>query len=371
VLSAERFGLIGQVTTRPVTVSVGTTPDLDGRRCRMTAEPPAPPDPQSGGPTAARVATYVVTGVAGFIGSHLAAALLGRGDAVVGVDAFTDYYPRARKEANLARLLGHGGFSFLEADLAAAPLDFLVAGTSGVFHLAAQPGVRGSWGDTFGIYVRDNLLATQRLFEAAAHADTRVVFASSSSVYGNAEAYPTTEEAVPRPVSPYGVTKLCCEHLADACRSAAGLDYVAMRYFTVYGPRQRPDMAIERIACALADGGRFEVYGTGEQSRDVTYVDDAVTATLAAMDAAPAGVVYNVGGGSETTLREIMELCESIAGQDLDVRFSAGAAGDVRRTAADTRRIREDVGWMPQTSLEDGLTSQLSCVVSPSLLLQT
>jgi nucleoside-diphosphate-sugar epimerase len=334
----------------------------------MTGEPPAPSDRPFGRPASARAARYVVTGAAGFIGSHLAAALLGRGDHVIGVDAFTDYYPRARKQANLARLLGHDGFTFLEADLAAAPLDFLVAGTSGVFHLAAQPGVRGSWGSTFAIYLRDNLLATQRLFEAAVRAGTRVVFASSSSVYGNAEAYPTSEDTVPRPVSPYGVTKLCCEHLADAYRSSAGLDYVAMRYFTVYGPRQRPDMAVERIACALVDGGPFEVYGTGEQSRDVTYVDDAVTATLAAMDAAPAGAVYNVGGGSETTLREIMDLCRQITGGELNVRYAPGAAGDVRRTAADTSRISDDVGWRPQTSLEEGLTSQLACVASPALL---
>jgi UDP-glucuronate 4-epimerase len=333
----------------------------------MTAEPPASPDRTF--PRPAGVARYVVTGAAGFIGSHLAAALLDRGDAVVGVDAFTDYYSRARKEANLARLLGHRGFTFLEADLASAPLDFLVAGTSGVFHLAAQPGVRGSWGSTFAVYVRDNLLATQRVFEAAARAGTRVVFASSSSVYGDAETYPTTEDAVPRPVSPYGVTKLCCEDLAVAYRSAAELDYVGMRYFTVYGPRQRPDMAIERIAIALAEGSRFEVYGTGEQSRDVTYVDDAVTATLAAMDAAPSGVVYNVGGGSETTLRQIIDLCQSITGNQLDVQFGRPAAGDVRRTAADTTRIHNDVGWQPQTSLEDGLTSQLACVASPALLL--
>jgi len=233
-----------------------------------------------------------------------------------------------------------------------------------VFHLAAQPGVRGSWGDTFAVYVRDNLVATQRVFEAALRAGVRVAFASSSSVYGDAEAYPTSEGATPRPVSPYGVTKLCCEHLAQAYE-AVGLDFVALRYFTVYGPRQRPDMAVQRIATALADGGRFEVYGTGEQSRDVTYVDDAVTATLAAMDAAPAGAIYNVGGGGETTLRQIIALCEVITGRDLDVGHVPGAAGDVRRTAADTSLIRAQVGWTPQTSLEDGLTSQLASAASP------
>ena len=311
--------------------------------------------------------TYVVTGAAGFIGSHLSAALLDRGDAVIGIDAFTDYYRRERKQANLARLLGRGAFTFLEADLVDTPLDLLVSGTDGVFHLAAQPGVRGSWGDTFAIYVRDNLVATQRLFETALRAGVRVVFASSSSVYGDAEGYPTTEHATPRPVSPYGVTKLCCEHLA-AAYEALGLDFVAMRYFTVYGPRQRPDMAVHRIAAALHDGRRFEVYGTGEQSRDVTYVDDAVTATLAAMDAAPAGAIYNVGGGSETTLRQIMALCEAISGRELDARYVPGAAGDVRRTVADTSRIRDEVGWAPQTSLEEGLTSQLASAACPTVL---
>ena len=164
------------------------------------------------------------------------------------------------------------------------------------------------------------------------------------------------------------MTKLFCEHLADAYRAGAGLDFVAMRYFTVYGPRQRPDMAVERIAAALANGGRFEVYGTGEQSRDVTYVDDAVTATLAAMDAAPAGAVYNVGGGTETTLREIMDLCQTIAGRLLEVRYASEAVGDVRRTAADTARIRAEVGWTAQTSLEEGLTSQLASAASPAVL---
>jgi UDP-glucuronate 4-epimerase len=335
----------------------------------MTADPPA----RTGGPferAAARAHRYVVTGVAGFIGSHLATALLDRGDAVIGVDAFTDYYPRARKEANLARIVGHPDFTLLEADLSVAPLGFLVAGTSGVFHLAAQPGVRGSWGETFATYVRDNLLATQRIFEAAARAGTRVVFASSSSVYGDAETYPTGEDATPRPMSPYGVTKLCCEHLADAYRCAAGLDYVAMRYFTVYGPRQRPDMAAERIAEALIGGGRFEVYGNGEQSRDVTYVDDAVAATLAAMDAAPAGAIYNVGGGSETTLRRMIDLACALTGCRLDVRWRPGAAGDVRRTAADTTTIREHLGWEPQVSLEEGLTAQLASVTAPSLIPQ-
>ena len=310
-------------------------------------------------------ATYVVTGCAGFIGSHLAEVLLERGDRVLGIDAFTDYYARETKEANLAGLLRRPRFELLEVDLVDAPIDVLFEGVDGVFHLAAQPGVRGSWGRTFDVYLRDNLLATQRVFEAATRRGVRVVFASSSSVYGNAATYPTSEDTPPRPVSPYGVTKLCCEHLAATYEDEAGLDFVAMRYFTVYGPRQRPDMAIARIAAALAEGGRFVVYGTGEQSRDVTYVDDAVLATLAAMDAAAPGSILNVGGGSETSLREIIELCRTLSGRDLEIEHRAAAAGDVRRTAADTSRILAELGWRPQTELEQGLTAHLSWAASP------
>ncbi len=331
----------------------------------MTADP----QPSSNGDNAAArrgIGRWVVTGCAGFIGSHLAQALLARGDDVVGIDVFTDYYPRELKEANLQGLLAHPRFVFLEADLVDAPLASLIAETDGVFHLAAQPGVRGSWGRTFSVYVRDNVVATQRVFEAAAGSGVRVVFASSSSVYGNAPGYPTREDSMLCPVSPYGVTKLCCEQLAAAYAEGTGLDYIGMRYFTVYGPRQRPDMAAERIATALAQGGRFEVYGNGEQSRDVTYVDDAVTATIAVMEAGPTGSLYNVGGGSETSLREMIELCQKISGRELDVHYGAAATGDVRRTAADCSRIRADVGWVPKTSLEDGLASQLAGAASPS-----
>jgi nucleoside-diphosphate-sugar epimerase len=303
---------------------------------------------------------YVVTGAAGFIGSHLVAALLDRSDDVVGIDAFTDYYPRELKEANLARGEARRGFEFLELDLAEADLAPLVADADGVFHLAAQPGVRGSWGDTFAVYVRDNIVATQRLLETSARAGTRVVQASSSSVYGNAETYPTVEDAPLHPVSPYGVTKLACEKLAGAYRESAGLDVVSLRYFTVYGPGQRPDMAFARIVAALQTDTPFHLFGTGEQSRDFTYVDDAVAATLAAMKGAPSSPVYNVGGGSEATLGEVIAMCEDLSGTTLDLRGEPVAPGDVRRTAADTSLIRSDLGWSPQTSLADGLAAQLA-----------
>jgi len=305
------------------------------------------------------VSRFLVTGCAGFIGSHLASTLLEAGHEVAGLDAMTDYYPRPLKEANLAGLTARS-FSFAEVDLGEAPLEPHLEGVAGVFHLAAQPGVRGSWGESFAPYVRDNLLATQRLLEASAAAGVRVVFASSSSIYGNAEAYPTPEDARPQPISPYGVTKLGCEHLAAAYASQAGADVVVLRYFTVYGPRQRPDMAFARIVHALATGTGFRVFGDGGQSRDVTYVGDAVEATLVAMERAPAGAVYNVGGGTEASLRDATEILERLAGRRLDARYEPVAVGDVRRTAADTSRIRSELGWAPATSLEQGLAAQLA-----------
>jgi UDP-glucuronate 4-epimerase len=279
---------------------------------------------------------------------------------VLGVDSFTDYYPRPLKEGNMAAALTRPAFEFVEADLAERPLLEVVDGVDGIFHMAAQPGVRGSWGETFAVYARDNLIATQRLFEAAIAVGRRVAWASSSSVYGNAESYPTREDVRPSPISPYGVTKLSCESLAAAYGATRGLDAVALRYFTVYGPRQRPDMAFSRIVRALAEGGTFHVFGTGEQTRDVTYVGDAVSATLAAMDRAPAGATYNVGGGSETTLMDVIRLSERLSGRRLELRYEESAIGDVRRTAADTSAARADLGWEPRVSLEDGLRAQLA-----------
>jgi UDP-glucuronate 4-epimerase len=289
---------------------------------------------------------YVVTGAAGFVGSHLAEALVAAGHDVVGIDCFTDYYDPAEKEEN-AR-----GLDVRRLDLAETELE--LDGVDGVFHLAAQAGVR-SFGDVFPLYVRRNLVATQRVFETAAAAGVRVVFASSSSVYGEAEAYPTREDAVPRPISPYGITKLGCEHLARAYGVGFGLDAVALRYFTVYGPRQRPDMFFRRVCDALVTGGSFEIYGSGEQSRSFTEVGDAVAATVAAMERAPAGSVYNVGGGDEASMVEAIALLERISGRTLALRRVDAARGDVSRTKADVTRIREALGWEPATSLEDGL----------------
>lgn len=290
---------------------------------------------------------YVVTGAAGFIGSHLAEALVGRGHEVVGLDSFTDYYDPALKEQN-AR-----GLDVRRVDLAGDDLDF--AGLDGVFHLAGQPGVR-SFGEIFKTYVRQNVVATQRVFEAAAREGVRVVFASSSSIYGDAERYPTPEDTEPEPLSPYGITKLTCEHLARAYATSFGLDVVALRYFTVYGPRQRPDMAFTRIVGALTDGTPFELYGDGSQSRGFTYVADAVEATIAVMERGRG--VYNVGGGSEATMLEAIATAERVSGRLLDVRFLPMAAGDVRRTSADISRIRRELSWEPAVDLADGLRAQ-------------
>jgi UDP-glucuronate 4-epimerase len=292
---------------------------------------------------------YVVTGAAGFIGSHLTEALLAGGHDVVAVDCFTDYYDPALKEENAA------AFDLSRLDLAED--DLALDGFDGVFHLAGQPGVR-SFGSVFGDYARRNLIATQRVFESAARAGVRVVFASSSSVYGDAERYPTPEDVQPAPISPYGITKLACEHLAYAYAQAFALESVVLRYFTVYGPRQRPDMAFARVVDALARGASFELYGDGNQSRSFTYVADVVAATIAAMDAAPAGTTYNVGGGTEATMRDAIATLEEVSGRTLDLAIRAAAAGDVRRTAADTQRIEQDLGWRATTELGDGLRAQ-------------
>ena len=292
---------------------------------------------------------YVVTGAAGFIGSQLAEKLLESGHEVIAVDCFTDYYDPALKEENAA------GLDVVRLDLAAEDLD--LDGVDGVFHLAGQPGVR-SFGDVFEEYVRRNLLASRRVFEAAAASATRVVFASSSSIYGDAERYPTTEETEPQPISPYGITKLGCEQLAHAYAQGFGLEAVVLRYFTFYGPRQRHDMALARVVDALARGVSFELYGDGLQSRSFTYVADGIEATIAAMERAPSGGVYNVGGGEEATIREAIGTLERVSGRTLDLVERPAAAGDVRRTSADATRIEHDLGWRATTSLQDGLEAQ-------------
>ena len=293
---------------------------------------------------------YLVTGAAGFIGSHLAESLVASGHDVVGLDSFNDYYDPGRKRANAESL------DIVEADLVTASLDLVLDGVDGVFHLAGQPGVRASFGPDFEHYVQRNVHASGRLFEAAARRGVRVVFASSSSIYGDAESYPTAEAAVPQPISPYGVTKLCVEHLAYAHARTTGLDAVCLRYFTVYGPRQRPDMAFTPLLEA------YRLFGDGSVSRSFTFVADAVAGTIAAMERGAGGETYNIGGGEEATMRDAIALAEEIAGRGLLVERHAAAVGDVKRTRADVSKAEAALGWAPTTSLEDGLQAHWAWV---------
>jgi UDP-glucose 4-epimerase len=301
----------------------------------------------------------VVTGAAGFIGSHLSERLLADGHDVVGIDCFTDYYRRARKEQNLEVARSHRNFSFEELDLVDADLTAALEGADVVYHLAGQPGVRPSWGHQFDHYVRDNIIATQRLLEHLKESSLkRLVFAGSSSVYGDAEAFPTRESALPRPVSPYGVTKLAAEHLANLYTRNFGIPAVSVRYFTVYGPRQRPDMAFARFMRALADGEPIEIYGDGEQTREFTYVSDAVEGTIKAATSDVVGMVFNLGGGSRVTLNKVLATLEEISRVEVRRQQLPAAPGDPRHTGASINLARERLGWEPRVSLRDGLAKQ-------------
>jgi len=304
--------------------------------------------------------TDVVTGVAGFIGSHLATRLLAEGRDVVGIDCFTDYYDPARKRTNVASLIEHPRFRLAEVDLALDPLDELVSGAACVYHLAGQPGVRGSWGTGFATYVRQNIIATQRLLESLRDRGGRLVYASSSSIYGEAEQARTAEDCLPRPVSPYGVTKLSAEQLVLAYDQTMGIDARCVRYFTVYGPRQRPDMAFSRFIRAARRGEPVEVYGDGNQTRALTRGADAVDATIRAgmVDDADERV-FNVGGGSTTSVREVLDILGDILGGPVTVRNQPPQSGDVRHTGADLGRARRVLGWNPTVSIREGLAAQV------------
>jgi UDP-glucose 4-epimerase len=301
----------------------------------------------------------LITGVAGFIGSHLSAALLDRGAAVVGLDCFTDYYAKDLKTANLATVAGRPNFRFVEGALQTIDLEPLLAGVSHVFHLAAQAGVRRSWGDEFRIYTSHNVDATQRLLEAVKGRPLhRFVYASSSSVYGDIAAIPMREDQYLQPVSPYGVTKLAAEHLCHLYYANHQVPTVSLRYFTVYGPRQRPDMAFNKFLKAALSGQPITVFGDGRQTRDFTYVADAVAATMAAGDRGRPGAVYNIGGGSRVSMLEILDILRRVTKRGLDVRQEPAQKGDMRDTFADTTRARADLGFAPTHTLETGLAAE-------------
>jgi nucleoside-diphosphate-sugar epimerase len=301
----------------------------------------------------------LVTGAAGFVGSHLCQALLDDGDEVIGLDAFTDYYSRRRKEENLAPLRVQDRFTLVEGDLAEVAVAPLLAGVDRVFHLAGQPGVRASWGPDFTDYVRHNVVATQRLLEACRdHPPRKLVYASSSSVYGDAESYPTPETLRLQPVSPYGVTKAAGEHLCEVYRRSFDLPIVSLRLFTVYGPRQRPDMAFSRLVRAALAGESFEVYGDGEQTRDFTFVGDVVQAMRDAARSPWCGVA-NIGGGSRTSLNRVLDIVRDLCG-DLRLTRRPAATGDVRDTAADISVAAAAFGYAPRTSLPEGLAAMVA-----------
>jgi UDP-glucose 4-epimerase len=304
------------------------------------------------------MAHALVTGAAGFIGSTLTDRLLADGVRVTGVDAFTDYYDVSLKRRNIAAALAHQGFQLLELDLGAADLAPLPE-VDVVFHNAAQPGVRASWGREFAAYTQHNVLATQRLLERYKRSKLeRIIYASSSSIYGDAESYPTSEAMLPRPFSPYGVTKLAGEHLALLYGRNFGLPVAALRYFTVYGPRQRPDMAFHRFCRAMLANEPITVYGDGLQSRDFTFVADAVEANVRAWKrAAPQGV-YNVGGGSQVTVLEAIALLEKSLGRKARVNLEPRPAGDPLRTRADATRLATDLGYATKVGIADGLAAQ-------------
>ena len=307
----------------------------------------------------------LVSGAAGFIGSHLAEALVQQGHRVRGVDAFVDFYPRTQKEANLAALRAQPAFTLIEADLCTADLAGLLDGVDVVFHLAAQAGVRTSWGAGFAAYVANNILATQRLLEQASKSGVRrVVYASSSSVYGNAVDLPAREDSLPAPISPYGVTKLAAEHLCRLYTTEYGLPTIALRYFTVYGPRQRPDMAFHRFIRAILQGETISIYGDGEQSRNFTYVGDTVAATLAAMDHGCPGACYNVGGGQRITINAVLGILEELTGKAAHLDYRPQQPGDAEHTAADTRAASRDLGFAPRWSLAAGLREEIQWVAT-------
>ncbi len=298
----------------------------------------------------------LVTGGAGFIGSHLSERLLEQGATVRAIDAFTDFYPRPLKERNLENLRGRAGYELVEGDLRELDLNAMLDGITHVFHLAAQAGVRRSWGREFQVYTGLNVDSTQRLLEACVGKPIeRLVYASSSSVYGDEAPIPMTETALPQPVSPYGVTKLAAEQLCHLYHVNYGVPTVSLRYFTVYGPRQRPDMGFNRFFSAILADKPLVQFGDGLQTRDFTFVADAVTATAAAAVRGVPGRVYNIGGGARVSLREVFDLLARVSGRKVTIDQQGPQKGDMRDTYADTTRAREDMAFAPSVTLEEGL----------------
>jgi UDP-glucose 4-epimerase len=305
----------------------------------------------------------VVTGAAGFIGSSLSDVLLDAGHEVIGVDCFVDYYPKEMKLKNIERARSFDRFRFIEEDLATVPLRPLLEGAGWIFHQAAQAGVRASWGSSFSIYTHNNILATQRLLEEAKSDYLRAslkkfVYASSSSVYGHAETLPTAETVRPQPISHYGVSKLAAEHLAVLYAKEFGVPTTSLRYFTVYGPRQRPDMAFHRFIRAGLEGTELRLFGDGTQTRDFTFIGDIIAGNIGAAEKGKPGSVYNLGGGARVSVNDVLLLIRDILGSELKVHQLPREAGDAKHTGADTKLAREEIGFNPKTSLAEGLRAE-------------
>ena len=305
----------------------------------------------------------LITGAAGFIGSALSERLLDLGHEVIGVDCFTDYYSQDIKRANIGNARASSRFRFIEGDIIELDLPGLLGGVDWVFHQAAQPGVRMSWGSYFDVYLRNNVLATQRLLEAAKGSGIRrLVYASSSSVYGDSPELPLRETARPQPVSPYGVTKLAGEHLCYLYYVNYGIPAVSLRYFTVYGPRQRPDMGFHKFIKAALKGEEMVVFGDGEQTRDFTYISDAVAANILAIESEKAvGRVFNIGGGSRISVNAVLDILRELVGE-VKVRHVEDQKGDMRHTMSDTTAAREVLGYSPKVGIREGLAHEVEWI---------
>lgn len=311
----------------------------------------------------------LVTGAAGFVGSTIIDRLLADGHEVIGVDSFVDYYPRKIKENNLLAAKEHTKFSFFERDICDPKFQELVGGVEWIFHQAAQAGVRASWGKSFAIYTHNNISATQELLELATKEPLRsslkkFVYASSSSVYGTSETLPTTEKTLPTPISPYGVTKLAAEHLAVLYSKEFGVPTASLRYFTVFGPRQRPDMAFNKFISAALRGEQIGVYGNGEQSRDFTYIDDIVAANILAAKYNGSELVFNIGGGSQITVNQVLDLLGKVLGRKLNIAYSERQRGDALHTGADTSLAKRELLYNPTVQVEEGLRREANWLES-------
>jgi UDP-glucose 4-epimerase len=308
----------------------------------------------------------VVTGAAGFIGSHLCDRLLEAGHEVVGIDGYVPFYPREMKERNLAKAKASSNFTLHETLIEkAADLPSLLKGASAIYHLAAQAGVRASWGDDFAGYVEHNVLGTQKLLEAAVRATVpRVIYASSSSVYGDAAELPLRESMALSPVSPYGVTKLAAEHLVHLYGKANDLSVTSLRFFTVYGPRQRPDMAFHRFLKAVRDAQPITLYGDGEQTRDFTFIADLIDVLQCSLVQGKPGLVYNVGGGQRISVLKVLEAIATVTGREVRIDRQEGQKGDMRDTLADTAQAARDLGFIPKTPLATGLKAEWEWICS-------